>query len=90
MTTFSSEAPMGFFSKRLEVRLTNVAGFPTDVPVGLVLVMSDGKQWRVTKRVSNTVLVLVPLRWWHHRYWPLFIGWAVGVGAGFAAQWWLR
>jgi len=81
---------MGLFPKRLEVRLTNVAGFPTDVPVGLVLRTSDGKRWRVIKRASDTVLVLAPLHWWHNRFVRLGAVILAGIGLGLVELWWLR
>ena len=76
--------------RRGEVRLTNVAGFPLDVPKGLVVQTGDGKMWRVIQRKSDTVLLLGPLRWWHHRYAQMIFGWLIGVAVGFAIQWAMR
>jgi hypothetical protein len=75
------------FRPKLETRLTNATGFPVDVPAGLILVTSDGVKWRVTERVSDTVLVLVPLRWWHHRYAQMIFAGLTGLAVGFAIQW---
>jgi hypothetical protein len=77
MSTFSTE-----------IRLVNAAGFPPDVPLGLRIRTSDGREWRVIRRESHTVLLLGAV-YGRRDYVQLVFALLVGTLVGFALQWFL-
>lgn len=64
--------------------ITTSIAFPIDVARGSVFQTENGTLYRVTRRVSDGVVEIEPLRWWHKVPWKvwLVLGWVLGAVVG--------